>query len=196
VMDHFLYLPLIGLIGLAVAMLEDIESRISGSARYGLAGMTAVVLAFLAWKSHDYAGMFSGPEKLWTYTVERNPTAWLAHNNLGNVMLETGRISEAIEQYEIALQLNPNMVEAHCNLGLALDQTGRTQEAIAHYEQALKLNPHFALAHTNLAKLLAREGRAREAIDHYEQALLVNPGDHDARTNLTKLKGRQNAPVP
>jgi len=194
VMDHFLYLPLIGLIGLAIAALEDIEGRISVSMRSWLAGMTAVVLALLAWESHDYAGMFIGPEKLWTYTVEHNPTSWLAHNNLGNVMLETGRVPEAIDQYETALQFNPASTEAHNNLGLALVQTGRTSEAIDQYEQALKLNPHFGLAHSNLGNALSREGRMPEAIDHYEQALLVNPHDSDALANLAKLKARQKTP--
>jgi hypothetical protein len=191
VMDHFLYLPIIGLIGLAVAALEHIEGRVSGSMRPWLAGMTAVMLALLAWESHDYAGMFIGPEKLWTYTVERNPTAWLAYNNLGNVMLETGRIPEAIDQYEHALQLNPHMVEAHNNLGLSLDQIGRTPEAIGQYELALQINPHFGLAHTNLGNALSRVGRVQEAIGHYEQALLVNPRDSDARANLAKLQARQ-----
>jgi len=191
VMDHFLYLPLIGLIGLAIAALEDIEGRISGSMRPWPAGMTAVALALLAWESHDYAGVFAGPEKLWTYTVERNPTSWLAHNNLGNVLLETGRAREAIEHYEESLQFNPEGIEANNNLGLALYRTGRTEEAIDHYEQALKFNPHFALAHTNLANALAQTGRVQEAIDHYEQALLANPHDSDARAGLARLQARQ-----
>jgi hypothetical protein len=194
VMDHFLYIPIIGLIGLAIAALEQIEGRISNSMRPWLAGMTAAILALLAWESHDYAGIFIGPEKLWTYTLEHNPTSWLAYNNLGGVLLETGRVPEAIEAYEKALQFNPNMIEAHNNLGLALYQRGRTSEAIDQYEQALKFNPHFALAHSNLANALSKMGRVREAIDHYEQALLVNPNDSDARANLTKLKATLNTP--
>jgi tetratricopeptide (TPR) repeat protein len=182
------------LIGLAIAALEHIEGKIPADRRPWLAGMTAVVLALLAWESHAYAGMFAGPEKLWTYTVERNPTAWLAHNNLGNVLLETGRAPEAIEQYKESLQFNPNGVEAHNNLGFALYQEGRTPEAINHYEQALKFNPHFGLAHTNLGNALSRTGRVREAIDHYEQALLVNPHDSDARANLAKLQALQKKP--
>jgi protein O-mannosyl-transferase len=191
VMDHFLYLPMIGLIGLAIAALEQIEGRISGAMRPLLAGMTAVVLALLAWESHDYAGMFIGPEKLWTYTVERDPTAWLAYNNLGNVLFETGRVPEAIGQYEKALQLNPGMVEAHNNLGLALYQTGRVQEAIDHYQQALIGNPHFAIAHTNLGNAFSQMGRIQEAIDHYQQALLANPHDSAALANLAKLQAGQ-----
>lgn len=195
VMDHFLYLPMIGLIGLAIAALEQMEDRISGVMRPWLAVMTAVVLALLAWKSHDYAGMFIGPEKLWTYTVKHNPTAWLAYNNLGNVLFETGRVPEAIEQYKKALQLNPRIVEAHNNLGLALYQTGRVQEAIDHYQQALIGNPHFAIAHTNLGNAFSQMGRVQEAIDHYQQALLANPNDSAAHANLAKLQAGQK-PTP
>jgi predicted negative regulator of RcsB-dependent stress response len=194
VMDHFLYLPLIGLIGLAIAALEEIEGRISGDGRPWLAGIAAVVLALLAWESHDYAEIFIGPEKLWGYTVEHNPTSWLAHNNLGNVLLETGRVPEAIEQYEESLQFNPNGVEAHNNLGFALYQEGQTEQAIEQYRLALKFNPHFPVTLPNLANALSRMGRTQEAIEAYEQALLVNPNDREARANLTKLKARQKTP--
>jgi hypothetical protein len=196
VMDHFLYLPLVGLIGLTIAALEHIEGQLSTPAQPWFVGITVIVLALLAWESYDYAGVFIGPEKLWTYTVQHNSTAFLAHNNLGNVYLETDRAQEAIDEYQAALQLNPNMPEAHNNLGRALYQENRIDEAIDQYELALKFNPHFALAHTNLANALVRKGRVPEAIDHYEQALLVNPQDHDARASLTKLKAEQKSPSP
>jgi Tfp pilus assembly protein PilF len=196
VWDHFLYIPIIGLIGVAIAALENIDDRIPNERRPWLAGMTAVALALLAWESHDYAGIFAGPEKLWTYTLKRNPTSWLAHNNLGDVLLETGRVPQAIEEYEKALQFNPGSTEAHNNLGLALDQEGRISEAIDQYEQALKIDPHFGLAHSNLANALSQAGRTQEAINHYEQALRVDPNNSDARANLTKLKAQQKTPSP
>ena len=113
VMDHFLYIPLIGTIGLAVAALEGLDARIPRSMHRALMITAVAALALLAWESHDYAEAFAGPEKLWTYTIARNPTTWLAYNNLGDVMLETNRIPEAIAQYQKALQLNPASVEAH-----------------------------------------------------------------------------------
>ena len=188
VMDHFVYLPMIGLIGLAIAALENIEGDLSAATRPWLTAGVAVTLALLGWKSHAYAGVFDGPEALWTYTVAHNPTSWLPHNNLGNVLLETGRSPEAIAQYEEALRYNPDSVEAHTNLGFAFDQAGREADAIDQYGQALKYNPHFALAQAHLGNLLARTGHVREAIEHYEQAMLINPGDEATRAALEKLR--------
>jgi len=188
VMDHFLYIPLIGLIGLAVAGLDQEEGRISAPMRRAMAVGTAVVLVVLAWESHNYAEVFSGPEKLWTYTLERNPDSYLPYNNLGVVMLEMRRIPKAIDIYQIALRLNPGMVEAHNNLGLAYFMNGQIQEAIEQYEEALKYDPHSALVHANFGNALSFEGRREEAIGHYWQALRTDPHNADALTNLAKLK--------
>jgi protein O-mannosyl-transferase len=191
VMDHFVYIPLIGLIGLAVAALEQIDDHISAPARTWLAGGIAVTLALLAGQSHAYAGNFASPEKLWTYTVAHNPTSSLAYNNLGNVLLETDRKQEAIEAYENALRINPRSVEANNNLGFARFKQGQTLAAIDLYEQALKSNPHFALGHLNMARALFTLGRIQEAIDHYRLALLINPADGETRANLAKLQALQ-----
>ena len=194
VMDHFLYIPIIGLIGLAVAALGKIEDQISISLRRALDVTVAVGLALLAWESYDYAAIFIGPETLWTYTLERNTMCYLPYNNLGNVMLETDRIPQAIENYKKALELHPGMVEAHNNLGLAYFKMDQIPESIAEYEEALKYNPHFAVAHANLGNVYSREGRVKEAIEQYEEALRTEPRNGDALTNLARLKAESTAP--
>lgn len=188
VMDHFLYLPMIGLIGLAIAALERIEDGLSESGRALSAVPIALVMGLLAWGSHSYAALFIGQETLWTYTVQHNPGAWLAYNNLGNIEFETGRLSEAIDHYQTALRVNPNAVEARNNLGMALRLKGRPADAIGQFEDALKINPHFALAHVNLGDTLSELGRTAEAIDHYREALEINPADAATRNKLQALE--------
>jgi tetratricopeptide (TPR) repeat protein len=187
VMDHLLYLPMIGLLGLLVAAIEKMDDRLSTATRPLFAAALALMTALMAWESHDYAGMFINQETLWTYTLERNPSAWLAHNNLGNVLFETGRIPQAIRQYQLALQLNPISAEAQNNLGLALGLTGDTSGAIQHFEAALAINSYSAVAQANLGNLLLQTGHIPEAIAHYQQALKIDPMNADAKTNLARL---------
>jgi tetratricopeptide (TPR) repeat protein len=187
VMDHLLYLPMIGLLGLLVAAVEQMDDRLSRATHPLLAGVLAMAVALMVWESHWYAGMFINQGTLWTYTLERNPSAWLAHNNLGNVLFETGRIPEAIGQYQQALRFNPNSAEAHNNLGLALSMTGDTSGAMQNFEAALHINSYFAVAHANLGNVLLQTGRISEAVTQYQQALKIDPTNADAKSNLAKL---------
>ena len=56
--------------------------------------------------------------------LQINPDYAEAHNNLGNALLQKGRVDEAIAQYQKALQIKPDYAEAHDNLGNALLQKG------------------------------------------------------------------------
>jgi len=184
VMDHFLYLPIIGLIALAVGGLEQLDARLPRPARPFCIGVLALVMICLAFGSRTYASLYLNQETLWTYTIKNNPEAWLAYNNLGAYFYENGRAPEAIEQYEHALSLKSDYGEAHYNLGNALQQTGRVPEAIDQYQQALQINPDDAEAHYSLGNALRNTGHIPEALEQYEAAVKDNPGYIEAHTNL------------
>jgi tetratricopeptide (TPR) repeat protein len=184
VMDHFLYIPIIGLIGLVVAALGDAEKRVASSFRPCGIGLVTALLAFLAFQSCGYAKMFINQETLWTYELQHNPAAWVAHNNLGSALFQTGRLPEAIDQYQQALRINPDFAMAHENLGFALMKAGRMPEAIDQYQQALRIYPDYALAHHNLGGALLQTGHPSEAIEQFELALRINPDYASAHNNL------------
>jgi len=83
------------------------------------------------------------------------------HYNLANALLRTGRLAEAIEQYEFALRLQPHDANAHNNLAIALNRSGRRDEAIEHYREALRIRPDFGAAAENLRKLEEAAGANR-----------------------------------
>jgi Flp pilus assembly protein TadD len=183
-MDHFLYLPIIGLIGLVVAAMGQTEERLAPAFRPAGVGAVALVMMLLAWESHGYAGLYLNEDTLWTYTLQYNPQTYMAHNNLGVVLQQTGRIPEAIEQCEEALRLNPDYAEAHNNLGVALLQSGQVSEAMDQCEQALRIKPDYAEAHYNLGNALLQAGRMAEAIKQYQEALRLKPDYAEARGNM------------
>ena len=75
--------------------------------------------------------------------------------NLGNALLQSGRVAEAKAQYEQALRLKPEYAEAHNSLGILLIQLGQAPEAAAQFEEALRLKPDYAAARNNLSRLQA-----------------------------------------
>ncbi|OUL37658.1 hypothetical protein BV372_01475 [Nostoc sp. T09] len=107
-----------------------------------------------------------------------------AHNNLGFVLDELGRLEEAIASYQTALRLDPNNASAHNNLGSALSNQGKLEEAIASYQTALRLNPNDAYPHNNLGGALSKQGKLEAAIASYQTALRLDPNLAYAHNNL------------
>ena len=163
VMDHFLYLPILGLLGIAIAGIEMIDNRIPASYRTVLMGVLTVLVATLTIESHNYAGKFFNLETVWTYEIKYNPSAWLAHNNLGYIMVEQNRLDEAAEQFREALAIKPDYSEAHNNLGVVYSRTGHLDEAIEQYQAALEVNPDYGDAANNLEKLKAVKAQREHA---------------------------------
>jgi len=189
VCDHWVYLSSLGLIALAASLIawaaEQFRMKL---VLYGFAAVVLPVFGVLTWRQ---CGTYADMETLWRDTLAKNPGAWLAHNNLGVLLWDQGKIPEAIAQYEEALRFDPTYVQAHNNLGAALKQVGKIKEAIGQYEQALQFYPNFPEAHYNLAVALEEAGRTNDAIGHYEQALRLKPDFFEAHCNLGEILMRQ-----
>jgi len=176
VADHFQYLAGIGLIVLGAAVLNRVPRVIPA--------MLVVLLGALTWQQ---AGIYRNPETLWRDTLAKNPDCWMAHNNLGLLLSDQGRIEEAMQHYHQSLQINPNNDEALYNLGVALAGEGRFDEAIENYRKAIQIDPNFGDALNNLGVALADEGRFDEAIKNYHRALQISPDFPRALNNLAWL---------
>ncbi|HUJ11318.1 MAG TPA: tetratricopeptide repeat protein [Verrucomicrobiae bacterium] len=182
VCDHLVYLPSLGLIALAAALITRTSEHLHSRAL--LYGFAIVVLPFFAVLTWRQSAIYTNIETFWRDTLAKNPNAWMAHVDFGIELQKMGRTQEAIEHYEQALRIGPNFAETHCDLGSALAQLGREQEAIGQYEQAVRIKPDFAEAHCNLGTALAELGRVQEAIGQYEQAVRIKPDFADAHFYL------------
>ena len=208
VADHFQYLASVGIIALVCATAAALRQRADSSAvalakagwrrQVGEAGLArrggsvaavavALLLTALGTLTWRQARVYQNSETLWRDTLAKNPGCWMAHDNLGSLLLLQGKTSDAIAHYEQALRLQPGSVEPHCYLGYAYWLDGKISDAIAHYEQALRIQPDLPHVHYNLAIALERAGRTEDAIAHYEQALSFQPDYAGAHCNLGTL---------
>ncbi len=181
--DRYTYLPGIGLVLAGTWAVGDWSAGWKHR-RAVLGGLMAAVIGALmvcAWKQTGY---WKNGETWWTHALSCTTGNYMAHNNLGILLLETRRVDEAATHFQSALQIKPDYVEAHYNLGVTLDQKGRVDEAITHFQKALEIEPDNSKAHLNLGNALQQKGRADEAIAHYQKALQIKPADPAIQNNL------------
>jgi tetratricopeptide (TPR) repeat protein len=181
--NRYTYLPQIGLCLLLTWAAADLT--VSWRHRRQILGVAALgVIATLmacTWKQTAY---WKNNESLWTHTAACTSSNYVAQNELGNILLQRGRVDEAMVHYQQALQIKPDSAEASYHLGNALFQKGRADEAIAWYQQALQIKPGFAEASFNLGNALLQKGRVDDAIVQYQQALKIEPVLSEAHINL------------
>lgn len=188
VTDHFQYLASIGPLIALTAMLHRF---LPGRGFAVAVGAWAVVLAAL---TMGRSIVFSEAETLWRDTLEKNDSAWMAHQNLGVLLDNRGATEEAIRHFRRAMEFRPDDYKLHVNLAVALGRLGRRDEALEHFDAALRLNPESWTAHYNLATTLAAVGRNDDAIRHFEAALEFKPDMAAAAYNIGVILERQGRP--
>lgn len=119
-------------------------------------------------------------------TISHAKKGMLARNFLaqGDTFLNDGRIEDAIEQYNQALEINPNFAIIHHQLGVAYTRKGLTSYAIACFERALQLNNKLAASYIAMAEILTTERRRREVLPLLREAISCGCKDGDVYARL------------
>jgi tetratricopeptide (TPR) repeat protein len=113
-----------------------------------------------------------------TLRIQLEPPAF--HQRLGVYWLELGRLDEAADQFEQALQLAPDSADANYNLGITRLRQGQPAAARRCFRKVLESEPELADALAGLGFALFREGKRDEALRTLESALCINPKDAEA----------------
>jgi len=95
-----------------------------------------MILATLTWRQ---GFIYQDKQTLWEDTVSKNPSAWMAYNNLGIVYYNQGKVEGAIEAFRRAIELNPGDPDPHNNLGIAYGKMGLYQDAYREIKKARAL---------------------------------------------------------
>jgi protein O-mannosyl-transferase len=169
--DRYTYLPQIGLyLLLAWAITDALTSRLQ---RRIVAVTASLAIIALAWCAHVQASHWRNGESLWGHALAVTSGNFMAHDGLGECLANRGRLDEAIDQFQKALNIAPSYPELETNLILALTKKGRTDEAISHLQTLLKEDPNNAQAHYHLGNALQKKGDSQGAIAAYEKALSI-----------------------
>ena len=187
ILEHMLYLPIIGLIGITVAGLGDLDAKVSQTGSVCVQGVAALAVFLLACESHGYAKTFAANTNFWEYILRQNPDSITARADCGDYLLRRGDYAGAIAQYQVALELNPDFSAGRSKLAKVYGMLGRTADQERELRMHLRYSPHDISSYLDLADLLKKQGRTAEVVACYQDAIRQSPDLAQLRYNLGSI---------
>ena len=141
--DRHTYVPMIGVFIALVWGLSDAMATMKKSRFALFTQITLGIGIFMALigMTRVQVGYWKNSITLFAHAIDVTKNNWVAHNNLGNVLLERGDRAGAISQYKQAIDAWPDGAWVHNNLGYALANEGKFQEAVIQLKQSLRFQP-------------------------------------------------------
>ena len=171
VADHFQYLASIAPLTLAAVFLHSLSLKTSRF-RFAPAGILLICLAVLSW---NQSRIYKDLETLWRDTLKKNPEAWMAHNNLGNLLSDRNLDDDAERHFQEVLRIKPNEAQAYANLGCLMEKQGKSEKALEYFQKAALIQPSNCTFWNNLGSTYIGLGRIQEGIAHYLKSGQLDP---------------------
>jgi Flp pilus assembly protein TadD len=114
-----------------------------------------------------------------------------SRNLIGLCLAQQRKLTEAVDEFQLALQLDPENAGLHGNLAFILLQDRNFEGARQHYEASIRGQAGNAFVLTNLGVALQELGQFGEAKERFRQALAIDRNYAEARIRLERLELRK-----
>ena len=108
-----------------------------------------------------------------------DPRSPKAHKAIASIYFARGKIDEAIEELERAVDMEPKYARAWLNLGTCWLELGEEKKGIRFFKRAIELDNDLlakAIAYYNIASMQAAGNKHKQAADNYNRAGKLLPG--------------------
>jgi len=181
--DRYTYLPLVGIFIMFAWGVPDLIKSWSNRRAVSAALAVATLVPCLA-ITRIQIGFWRDSFRLWEHTLDVSTKNYVAHNSLGNALIGTGKLNEAVDHFATAVDLNPKDQISQNNLAMGLFQQEKLSEAMQHLQTVLEINPDNYLAHVVLGRLRMLQGQVEDAVTHFRHAIRLNPESGDVHLFL------------
>lgn len=101
-------------------------------------------------------------------------TSWLLFHDKAHLLLNMGRLEEAIEAQEKALEISPWNRDLWLNYSLFLSKVGRHNEAIQASQKAIRMDPESPVGWLSLARKYHAAKDIAQARDAFQHAVRLS----------------------
>ncbi len=169
------------------------EEAMKGDAAAAAAGLKAVrdgleveTLANLAAQAFA-KGRFTAAEQLYRTLYEAHPDHVAGLVNLGTILLNRNKCTEAADMFARASRLAPDLAITYFLAGISYYRMDRLEDARGMFARTLAIDPGNAEAFFYLANIEGVSGEYERALKHFAAAVKLKPGLADAHYNMARL---------
>lgn len=176
--DRFVYVPFIGLFWAVSFALADAAESPGRKRRWAAAAAAFVACAVLVAATRNQVACWKDSETLFAHAIASGHPSVTAYSNLGTAAYRKGQWTEAMVQFQKALEINPDFAPVLNNAGRVLASQDDLPGAEAYFKRAIAEDASFLSAYNNLALIRLRQGEVAAAMEIFDQALAIKP-DYD-----------------
>ncbi|MFZ1982139.1 MAG: tetratricopeptide repeat protein [Smithella sp.] len=107
--------------------------------------------------------------------IQVQPGSVKAYDDLYVILMQMGRIKEALQEYRKVADIDRDNPNIHYNFGNALAMHGDYDEAIVQFKKVIQLRPLDAGAYSNIGVILMLLDHKDTAISYLKEAVKINP---------------------
>lgn len=168
VADRYTYIPMVGILMMVAWGVPHVFKKLRIQ-RIVLPIGTVIVLGVLIVVTLIQLSYWKNSVAQFSHTIAVTEGNWVAHNNLGRVLLLEGKTEEAIPHFLESIAAKPSYALAHLNLGNAYQVQKKYSLAIEKYLWVLTLEPWNEEARLDLALLYMETGERELAMKRYQE---------------------------
>ncbi len=121
-------------------------------------------------------GAYARAEECFRAALNAEPDSYQPLVNLGGVLINLGKLQEALDYNVRAVNARPNDALANAQLGQTYFYLGQPDSAMKHLEAAHRIDPgHFSWPQMYLAEIYSRRGEPFRAAEMLEDFLARHP---------------------
>ncbi|MEO5359715.1 MAG: tetratricopeptide repeat protein [Nitrospirota bacterium] len=176
--DRYTYVPVVGIFIVIAWGMWDIAERIfkNRSVYLTVIILVAAISGAFTWRQIGY---WRDSGTLYKHAIDVTEFNYMAYNNYGVYLMESGKVDEALVQFDKGLQIVPYNDELSYNMGTALIAKGKIQEAQRYLLGSARMwyKGDRTEFYKHLVSSLLAEKRYGEAVEFITKVILINPKD-------------------
>ncbi len=172
--DRYMYIPCIGIFIVVIWGLYDLTAHI-GRSKFLFILFTSLLVIIFSMVSIVQVKTWRNSYTLFCHALQVTSGNFVAHSNLGVLLLNSGKTDEAIYHLGKALELKPQERKSHFDMGSALAASKRFNEAKKQYHWVLERFPNDMETVYYMGRVCFDLGEYEKALNYFIKYLQHNP---------------------